>query len=95
MKCGWSREVTKRTPKGQRNVVYRGPCGRRMRNFDEVHRYLRLTRCELSVDLFCFENFVHCFAEFQPDDVLNQIEGTAFHLNLNDRHKLISLIFVN
>jgi histone-lysine N-methyltransferase SETDB1 len=93
MKCGWSREVTKRTPKGQRNVVYRGPCGRRMRNMHEVHRYLRLTRCALNVDHFCYELSISCFREFRPDYVRNQIEGTAFYLNLNKLNKFISLIF--
>ena len=77
MKWGWSREVTKRySPKGIRNVIYRGPCGRRLRNMNEVHQYLRLTHCALSVDLFCYELSVSCFREFQPDNVRNQIEGT-------------------
>jgi len=75
MKCGWSREVTKQRHGGRRNIVYRGPCGRRMRNMDEVHRYLRLTGCQLSVDLFCFDSFVHCFTEFQPEVVYSQLKG--------------------
>ena len=79
MKCGWSREVTKRTPNSQRNVVYRGPCGRRMRNMEELHRYLRFTLCKLSVDLFCYDHFVHCFSEFQPDDVQSRQEGIVFY----------------
>jgi len=80
MKCGWSREVTKQRHGGRRNIVYRGPCGRRMRNMDEVHRYLRLTGCKLSVDLFCFDSFVHCFTEFQPEVVYSQLKGTIFFL---------------
>ena len=77
MKCGWSREVTKRcSPNGKRNIVYRAPCGCRLRNMNEVHQYLLLTHCELSVDLFCYDNIVNCFREFQPDDLLRQLEGT-------------------
>ena len=75
MMCGWSREITKRRLGGRRSIVYRGPCGRRMRNMDEVHRYLRLTGCQLSVDLFCYESFVHCFTEFKPEVVYNQLKG--------------------
>lgn len=46
-----------------------------MRNMDEVHRYLRVTGSELSVDLFCFDSYVHCFTEFEPEIILSEIKG--------------------
>jgi len=77
MKCGWSREVAKRySPNGKRDIVYRDPCGRRLRKINEVHQFLRITHCELNVDLFCYDNDVSCFREFQPDNVCYQLEGT-------------------
>lgn len=45
-------------------VMYRAPCGRRLRNMEELHRYLRLTKSNMAVDLFDFDFWVHCFAEF-------------------------------
>ena len=95
MMCGWSREITKRRLGGRRSIVYRGPCGRRMRNMDEVHRYLRLTGCQLSVDLFCYESSVHCFTEFQPAVVYNQLDGTITRLIIFKRFNIYFLyIFV-
>ena len=77
MQCGWLREVTKQRFGGSRRIIYRAPCGRRMRNMDEVHRYLRVTGCQLSVDLFCFDASIHCFTEFEPDVVYSRINGTS------------------
>jgi histone-lysine N-methyltransferase SETDB1 len=31
---------------------------------EELHRYLRLTKSNMAVDLFDFDFWVHCFAEF-------------------------------
>ena len=76
MRCGWSREIGKQR-NSARNVIvfYRAPCGRRMRNMDELHRYLRITKSELGVDLFCFDNRFDCFREFEPEIVYTRIEG--------------------
>ena len=57
MMCGWSREKTKHHPRGRQIVVYKSPCGQRLKNIKELHRYLLTTGCELGVDLFCFQNF--------------------------------------
>jgi histone-lysine N-methyltransferase SETDB1 len=75
MLCGWSREVAKQRHGERLSIIYRAPCGRRMRNMDEVHRYLRLTGSQIGVDLFCFDNFVHCFTEFEPEVVYSKING--------------------
>lgn len=77
MLCGWSREVAKqRHGDGERlTIIYRAPCGRRTRNMDEVHRFLRLTGCQLGVDLFCFDIYVHSFREYRPEVVYSKIKG--------------------
>ncbi|XP_075988630.1 SET domain bifurcated histone lysine methyltransferase eggless [Anticarsia gemmatalis] len=59
---GWERQIIRY--KGQKEVMYRGPCGRRLRNMKELHRYLRMTQSELPVDLFDFHYETHCLAEF-------------------------------
>ena len=73
MLWGWARDVTKKVK--QSIVVYRSPCGRRLRNMDEVHRYLRLTGSHLGVDLFSFDSCVQCFKEFKPKVIRSAING--------------------
>ena len=77
MQCGWLREVTKQSFGGNPRILYRAPCGRRLRNMDEVHRYLRFTGCQLSVDLFCYDAAIRCFSEFEPKVVYSRINGTC------------------
>ena len=61
----FDREIVRhRTSK--RTVLYRAPCGRRLRSLDEVFNFLRITGCKLEIDCFCFDFWVHCFTEFEP-----------------------------
>ena len=44
---GWDRQVSAGVvgkAKRSKSVMYTAPCGRRLRNLDEVHRYLRITK---------------------------------------------------
>ncbi|GBP42982.1 Histone-lysine N-methyltransferase eggless [Eumeta japonica] len=59
---GWERQVLRF--KGRKVVMYRAPCGRRLRNMEELHRYLCVTSSEMSVDLFDYGPSTHCLAEF-------------------------------
>nr|XP_049707074.1 uncharacterized protein LOC110383113 isoform X2 [Helicoverpa armigera] len=59
---GWERQIVRF--KGHKEVMYRAPCGRRLRNVRELHRYLRAVACDLPVDLFDFHPATHCLAEF-------------------------------
>ncbi|XP_077285961.1 SET domain bifurcated histone lysine methyltransferase eggless [Arctopsyche grandis] len=58
----WERLIIK--SKYKRIIMYRAPCGRRLRNIQEVHKYLLITGSDMSVDLFDFDFRVHCLAEF-------------------------------
>ena len=53
----WKREIVKRRGKtNKRDVYYRTPCNRRLRNMPEVMRYLQLTgESSLNVDHFTFD----------------------------------------
>ena len=75
MLWGWAREVKENEKIQDRIVIYRAPCGRRLRNMDEVHRYLRLTGSQLGVDLFSFDSCVQCFKEFQPSVIYCSLKG--------------------
>ncbi|KAL0858787.1 hypothetical protein ABMA27_011256 [Loxostege sticticalis] len=59
---GWERQIVRY--KGHKEVMYRAPCGRRLRNMRELHRYLRLVQSDMAVDLFDFTPHTHCLAEF-------------------------------
>lgn len=67
---GWERQICK--SKAKKVVVYRAPCGRRLRNMMELHRYLRLTKCALNVENFDFDFAIHCLAEYVIDTCIVQ-----------------------
>ncbi|XP_057377390.1 histone-lysine N-methyltransferase SETDB1-like isoform X2 [Daphnia carinata] len=79
MRWGWARELAKqRQGESSLIVFYRAPCGRRVRNLEEVHRYLRITGSELGIDLFCFDSLVQCFKEFKPNIIYCQIKDISY-----------------
>ncbi|CAG4967281.1 unnamed protein product [Colias eurytheme] len=59
---GWERQIVRW--KGNKSVMYRAPCGRRVRNMRELHKYLRAVGSDMGVDLFDFNPNTHCLAEF-------------------------------
>ncbi|XP_050076749.1 histone-lysine N-methyltransferase eggless [Anopheles maculipalpis] len=76
---GWEREFYHyRGPKKTTVVMYRAPCGRRIRNMAELHRYLRLTRCSLNVECFDFEPDIRALATFLAENVQFECEDLSF-----------------
>ncbi|XP_022228791.2 histone-lysine N-methyltransferase eggless [Drosophila obscura] len=65
---GWERMVMRQ--KTKRTVVYRGPCGRNLRNMFEVHNYLRVTNNVLNVDNFDFTPDLRCLAEYYIESTI-------------------------
>ncbi|KAI5636816.1 SET domain-containing protein [Phthorimaea operculella] len=59
---GWERQIVRY--KGHKEVMYRAPCGRRLRNMRELHHYLTIIGSDMGVDLFDFGPNTHCLAEF-------------------------------
>ncbi|XP_013143389.1 PREDICTED: histone-lysine N-methyltransferase eggless-like isoform X2 [Papilio polytes] len=59
---GWQRQIVRY--KATKIVMYRAPCGRRLRDMHELHRYLRAVRSDMPVDLFDFSPATQCLAEF-------------------------------
>jgi len=62
---GWMRIVSRQKNKGIRKVFYHAPCGRRLKNLEDVHRYLRITGSEMEMDFFNFEWFLHVYNEYE------------------------------
>ncbi|CAL8125083.1 unnamed protein product [Orchesella dallaii] len=60
---GWSREATL-TPRHE--IYYRAPCGRRIKNYDELNAYLEKTDSNIPVDFFTFEYALDCLQQFEP-----------------------------
>jgi len=70
---GWRREVaTHRDVEVQGNwtVFYISPCGRRLRNIQEVHTFLSMCSSNLTVDLFVFDCWVEVLNEFRATEDL-------------------------
>ncbi|XP_044762836.1 histone-lysine N-methyltransferase eggless isoform X2 [Coccinella septempunctata] len=63
--CGWARMTVK--GRVRKDIAYKAPCGRLLRNIAEVHYYLSITKSEMTVDLFDFNHMVRCLAEFSVD----------------------------
>ncbi|XP_017794923.1 PREDICTED: histone-lysine N-methyltransferase SETDB1 [Habropoda laboriosa] len=75
--CGWNRQLCK-YPKGKKITLYQAPCGVRLRNMEELHQYLRKTGSPMSVDLFDFDYWVHCLAEFVLDKCFINIKDLSY-----------------
>ncbi|CAN8027134.1 unnamed protein product, partial [Ixodes persulcatus] len=72
------RQLAKPSKKTKRRVFYTAPCGRRFRNIAEVAQYLALSKCLLTVDLFCFDSAVNVFAHFEPQTILSSLKDLTY-----------------
>lgn len=85
---GWERQLCKMKYK-KVFVVYRAPCGRRVRNMYELHMYLRMTKATLNVENFDFDPMIHCLAEYV-------IENHIYHNpDLSDGREFMAVPCVN
>lgn len=72
---GWERQLRRFRacgPGPKVIITYRSPCGRHLRNLEDLQNYLNLIRSRLTVDLFSFNTNVNLFRTFRPKDVLYQ-----------------------
>lgn len=67
-------------------ILYQAPCGVRLRTIEELHQYLRVTGSPMSVDLFDFDYWVHCLAEFVLDKCFVNIKVNFF---LENNRKIV------
>ena len=69
--CGWQRLVYSLSKesysKNRKNVYYVAPCGRNLRNIDEIDRYLYLTNSNLTIDMFSTDVYIHIDREFEAN----------------------------
>jgi histone-lysine N-methyltransferase SETDB1 len=49
-----------------------------LRNLEEVHRYLRITKSTLEIDYFNMEWFVKVFDEWSPQSYFNKITDLSY-----------------
>ena len=67
MLLGWDRQIVRYKNGNKRWVFYVAPCGRRLRNLNEVQKYLTVTRSDLGIDFFNYDWFLHVFNQWEPD----------------------------
>ena len=78
---GWRREVAvSMDPVAKNNwaVLYRGPCGRKLRNVEEVHIYAQMVRSKLEIDFFTFDPWINVMEEYLPDPDLLQLADISY-----------------
>ncbi|XP_039297123.1 histone-lysine N-methyltransferase SETDB1-like [Nilaparvata lugens] len=66
------------TKKSKPFVAYIGPCGRRLRNMDEMVKYLFKTRSELACDFFDFDPWVSCVNQYKLHSVKTSIKDLSY-----------------
>ncbi|XP_071440737.1 histone-lysine N-methyltransferase eggless [Hetaerina americana] len=76
--CGWIRHIVRHRGGSKRVVLYVAPCGRRLRNLVELHSYLRITKSTMPIDLFDFDFWVHCLAEYRVVKHLSFIKDISY-----------------
>lgn len=64
----WERHIVKQ--KNNKSVMYKAPCGRRLRNMNEVFTYLKYTECPLNVENFDFDVSVQVLVTYDVDKSL-------------------------
>jgi len=77
---GWKREVsTHKDPDAEGNwsVFYKSPCGRRLRNLEEIHAYLRMVHSNLEIDFFAFDSWLNVMNEFVPKPDFLQLKDIS------------------
>ncbi|XP_066913706.1 histone-lysine N-methyltransferase SETDB1-B-like [Clytia hemisphaerica] len=58
---GWKRESAKKSSSYHRDIYYRTPCNKRVRNLAEITKYLLMTNCtNVCIDMFCFYSKISC-----------------------------------
>uniref|UniRef100_A0A182PD15 Histone-lysine N-methyltransferase n=1 Tax=Anopheles epiroticus TaxID=199890 RepID=A0A182PD15_9DIPT len=77
---GWERQLASVRGHKKASVLYRAPCGRRIRNWEELKRYLRVTDCKLNVEHFDFDPDIRALALFQAKNVLFECKDLSFGL---------------
>ncbi|KFB45627.1 histone-lysine n-methyltransferase [Anopheles sinensis] len=75
--CGWERQICKARGKRTKAVVYRAPCGRRLRYIYELHSYLRTTKSSLNVEHFDFDPDIRALATFKALDPIYDLRDLS------------------
>lgn len=58
---GWKRESSKKKTNWHRDIYYRAPCNRRIRNLSELTCFFSMTKCSnVCIDMFCFQSNISC-----------------------------------
>ena len=75
---GWRREsVAGDFDDSNWAVLYTTPCGRRLRNLEEVHHYLIVTESSLEIDFFAFDTWLTVMREFVPSSDFIQFQDIS------------------
>ncbi|GIY26904.1 histone-lysine N-methyltransferase eggless [Caerostris extrusa] len=69
----WERQIRKYVRGGPKlKILYRAPCGRHLRDLQEVLNYLILVNSEITIDSFTANPFVSILRTFRPREIFYQ-----------------------
>uniref|UniRef100_A0A182JXT1 Histone-lysine N-methyltransferase eggless n=1 Tax=Anopheles christyi TaxID=43041 RepID=A0A182JXT1_9DIPT len=75
---GWERHIASVRGQKKASVLYRAPCGRRIRDMAELHQYLRVTDSVLNVEHFDFDPDIRALATFKAENVFFECTDLSF-----------------
>ena len=75
---GWRRKYAVFDDKEQGEVSYFAPCGRKLRNIEEVQAFLKHIKSKLEIDFFAFDPWLDVMREFIPEPDFIQVMDISF-----------------
>ena len=75
---GWRRKYLKSDDREQGEVHYIAPCGRKLRNIEEVQVFLQHIKSKLEIDFFAFDPWLDVMRQFIPEPDFIQVRDLSF-----------------
>ena len=75
---GWRRKYVVFNDKEEAAIIYTAPCGRSLRNMEEVQAFLKLVKSKLEIDFFAFDPWLDVMREFIPEPDFIQVRDISF-----------------
>ncbi|XP_071942978.1 histone-lysine N-methyltransferase SETDB1-B-like isoform X3 [Antedon mediterranea] len=93
---GWQRELSGKRGSGRKTVFYRTPCGKRLRNLEEVDLYLTQTDMKyLAIDNFTFDPFIYTIPRSAGRSTLWGKEAKVIIKDLSHGAEMVPVMLVN
>lgn len=86
----WERQILRQ--KANRWIIYKAPCGRRLRNMYEIRKFLMITKCFLNVDNFDFDVHMQVLNAY---DVLDKAACPLYIADMSEGKEGMKIPIIN